>query len=258
MSVLRIVFLSLLLLPITAFAKQIHLLAMNANTGALKYTGEDRGKIINAFRQHYGRQLQVYEIENVSLAKFQKKIALIATKLRHDDKVVVYFSGHGSIVLDRNKDEGKGDPWDEMLIFAKEQRLIDDDFASYLKPFFKHHLTVILDSCNSGDMTKALGEKNRFIIKAMPTKTPSNTGLFQRQSAIAMLDNAKFKGVLIAAAAADKNALEDQEMGGGVFTHYFAQAFANPRNSLITSFKLAKKTVMLETKGIQEPVMQLR
>jgi uncharacterized caspase-like protein len=228
---------------------QVHLLAMNANTGKLQYTGNDRQKMVKAFRQHYGKQLKVYEISNVSVAKFKQAIAKIEQKLQTNDEVVVYFSGHGSTVLDRNNDED--DPWDEMLVFANEQRLLDDDFASYLQPFFKYHLTVILDSCNSGDMTKDTKKKARFIIKSMPTKTPSNVGIFEKQSIIAMLDGAKFKGILIAATAADKNALEDREKKGGVFTHYFAQAFSQKKNTLQKSFSIAKIAVEEETGGLQ-------
>jgi hypothetical protein len=142
---------------------------MNANTGRLQYTGNDRQKIVNAFQQHYGKQLSVYEISDVSVHKFKQTIKKIKKKLDRNDQVVVYFSGHGSTVLDRSKDES--DPWDEMLVFTNKQRLLDDDFADYLAPFFKYHLTVILDSCNSGGMSKAIDNK-RFIAKFLPTNTP--------------------------------------------------------------------------------------
>jgi hypothetical protein len=252
MNYLQITLLCLFLLPLTASA-QVHLLAMNANTGRLQYTGNDRQKIVNAFRRHYGKQLSVYEISNVSVHKFTKKIAIIKKNLRPNDEIVIYFSGHGSTVLDRNKDEN--DPWDEMLVFANKERLVDDNFASYLQPFYQHPLTVILDSCNSGDMTKAI-DKGRFIAKFLPTKTPSNAGVFEKQSMTAMLDHAQFKGTLIAAAEATQSAFEDRKKKGGVFTHYFAQAFSNRKNSLQQSFSITKNAVERETGGEQIPVIE--
>ncbi len=253
MNYLRAALLCLFLFPLTTFA-QVHLLAMNANTGKLQYTGNDRQKIVNAFRQRYRNQLSVYEISNVSVHKFTQKITIIKKNLRPHDQVVVYFSGHGSTVLDRNKDEN--DPWDEMLVFAKKERLVDDNFSGYLQPFYQHPLTVILDSCNSGDMTKTI-DKRRFIAKFLPTKTPSNAGIFEKQSMTAMLDHAQFKGTLIAAAEATQSAFEDRKKKGGVFTHYFAQAFSNRKNNLQQSFAIAKNAVDLETGGEQMPVIEM-
>ncbi|WP_457616527.1 caspase family protein [Lutibacter sp.] len=254
MNYLRVAFLGLFLLPLTAFA-QVHLLAMNADTEGLQYTGNDRKKIVKAFQQHYGKQLKVYEISNVSVHKFQQRISKIKKKLHRGDQVVVYFSGHGSTVLDRNKDED--DPWDEMVVFAKKERLVDDNFADYLMPFFKYHLTVILDSCNSGGMSKAIDQK-RFIAKFLPTNTPSNAGIFAKQDMTAMLDHAQFKGVLIAAAKANQSAFEDREKQGGVFTHYFAQAFSSGKNNLQQSFIIARDFVAKETEDEQIPVIEIR
>jgi uncharacterized caspase-like protein len=227
---------------------------MNANTGKLQYTGNDRQKMVNAFSQRYGKQLQVYEINDVTLAQFQQTILHIKTKLQPKDEVVIYFSGHGSITLDKNNDEA--DPWDELLVFANEQPLLDDDFTHYLRPFFTHHLTLILDSCNSGDMTKAVRDKH-LISKFMPTRTPSKAGFLQKQSMLSMLEHPPFKGILIAAAAATQNAFEDQQQQGGVFTHYFSHAFADKNNSLQKSFSLAKDAVANETNNLQIPVIKM-
>ncbi len=71
---------------------------------------------------------------------------------------VFYFSGHGSQTEDRNGDEGDG--VDETLV-AHDSRanggdIVDDEVNDWLAELGKYtrNITVILDSCHSGDATK--------------------------------------------------------------------------------------------------------
>jgi len=76
-----------------------------------------------------------------------------------DSKIVFYFSGHGSQSRDTGGDEGDG--VDETLV-AHDSRMPgksdirDDDIELWLQALAAHtrNITVIFDSCNSGDATK--------------------------------------------------------------------------------------------------------
>ncbi len=83
-----------------------------------------------------------------------------------DDRVLFYFSGHGSQIPDENNDED--DQFDEVLLLydaaLTEKRgrqtlsgvLIDDDFNQMLARMKSRNILVILDACHSGSATKRM------------------------------------------------------------------------------------------------------
>lgn len=87
------------------------------------------------------------------------------------DRVLFYFSGHGSQVPDENMDEA--DQFDEVLLLydtVLAQRhgrqtlsgvLIDDDFNRMLARMKSRNILVILDACHSGSATKRLRLSSR-------------------------------------------------------------------------------------------------
>ena len=82
------------------------------------------------------------------------------------DRVLIYFSGHGSQVPDENDDEK--DKFDEVLLLydttlsVKDGRqslngvLHDDRFHSMLAQIKSRNILVILDACHSGSATRSL------------------------------------------------------------------------------------------------------
>ncbi len=82
------------------------------------------------------------------------------------DRVLFYFSGHGSQVPDASKDEK--DEFDEVLLLhdvALHQQgqhqtltgvLVDDDFNAMLARMRSRNILVILDACHSGSATRSL------------------------------------------------------------------------------------------------------
>jgi hypothetical protein len=83
-----------------------------------------------------------------------------------DDRVLIYFSGHGSQVWDHNQDESDG--FDEVLLLydtrltVEGQRrslrgvLHDDRFHGLLAQLKSRNILVILDACHSGSATRSL------------------------------------------------------------------------------------------------------
>jgi uncharacterized caspase-like protein len=91
-----------------------------------------------------------------------------------DDRVLIYFSGHGSQVPDENNDEK--DQFDEVLLLydvvLTEKRgqqtlegvIHDDHFNRMLAKMKSRNIMVILDACHSGSATRNL----RLATRSMP------------------------------------------------------------------------------------------
>lgn len=78
------------------------------------------------------------------------------------DKLVVYFSGHGSSVKDISGDEVDGR--DEALVF-KDASILDDDLRHLIKTQIKN-LILLIDCCHSGSVFDLSDEKNVLLISA--------------------------------------------------------------------------------------------
>jgi hypothetical protein len=88
-----------------------------------------------------------------------------------DDRVLIYFSGHGSQVWDHNQDEADG--FDEVLLLYDTHLsmengrqtlhgvLHDDRFHRWLGQIKSRHILVILDACHSGSATRGLRRETR-------------------------------------------------------------------------------------------------
>jgi hypothetical protein len=88
--------------------------------------------------------------------------------VRRSDRVLIYFSGHGSRILDRDGDEQGDDGADEVLVLydarpapglghdpAHGGLLVDDELGHLLGAIPSERVLVILDACHSGTATKA-------------------------------------------------------------------------------------------------------
>jgi hypothetical protein len=90
-----------------------------------------------------------------------------------EDRVLFYFSGHGSQIPDENNDEN--DQFDEVLLLydvaIKAQSrpqtltgvLVDDDLKTMLARIQSRNILVILDACHSGSATRSLRLNPRSI-----------------------------------------------------------------------------------------------
>ncbi len=103
-----------------------------------------------------------------------------------NDRVLFYFSGHGSQISDQSHDEKDG--VDEVLVAhdassgrgTLENTLIDDKFGEYLSRIPSKEIFVLIDACHSGSATKKFRNLRKhkgisrnwaskfFIYKGMP------------------------------------------------------------------------------------------
>jgi hypothetical protein len=143
------------------------------------------------------------------------------------DWYVGHYSGHGSQVPDRNRDELDGK--DEVIVAADLKYIIDDEFPGLIanrNPQAK--ILQVFDSCFSGDMTRAFSfpkiisdsdtGKARFIDPTHLDDAP------RRKATLNRYTSPFLPGVIVMSACADFE-LSYESSSGGVFTSALRQAY---------------------------------
>ncbi len=94
-----------------------------------------------------------------------------------DDRVLLYFSGHGTQLTDRSGDEADGVdeaflPYDARKRYRRgeirlEKVLLDDEIGALLAAIPAKEVLVVIDSCHSGTLTRFLnfGETSQYFPK---------------------------------------------------------------------------------------------
>ncbi len=121
------------------------------------------------FKSH---EIKVLEHEQASAAKVYDAVEnWLINGAGPDDRVLFYFSGHGSQIPDENYDED--DQFDEVLLLydtvLAEKRgrqtlsgvLLDDHLNHMLARMKSRNVLVILDACHSGSATKRMQLSSR-------------------------------------------------------------------------------------------------
>ena len=121
------------------------------------------------FKRH---EIKVLEHEQASAAKLYDAIDnWLIDGAGPDDRVLFYFSGHGSQIPDENNDEN--DQFDEVLLLydtvLTEKHgqqtltgvLLDDHLNHMLARMKSRNILVILDACHSGSATKRMKLSSR-------------------------------------------------------------------------------------------------
>lgn len=161
-----------------------------------------------------------------------------------------YFSGHGSLAVDDNGDEGDG--FDETLV-AHDSRaaggtdIIDDEIEEWLADLkqYTKNIVLIFDSCHSGTASKAPGMRSR----RAPFDARQAKAKGSQAKDPASLDNPGRVYSVIAGSMAEEVSNEDlveTENGAryhGLLTYYLVQ-------TLKRSTQLTYREAVLETERL--------
>lgn len=109
--------------------------------------------------------------ESATCSRVKKAFEEIARDAGTNDKVLIYFTTHGSSIKDQNDDEEDGN--DEVIVLydtdvvseTLTNALVDDDFYRYLRKIRSNQVLVIVDSCHSGTGTKSLRSMTTNVVK---------------------------------------------------------------------------------------------
>lgn len=115
--------------------------------------------------------VEVLKDDQATVANIQAKLDYIARNTSENDRVLIYYSGHGSHVEDRNGDEDDGQ--DETL-YVYDGNLIDDEFHKHLSAIKSKEMVVLMDSCHSGTATKSLSANKYGATRAVAKYVANN------------------------------------------------------------------------------------
>ena len=126
-------------------------------------------------------QILVLENEQATRDGVERAFRTHFKGTRPNDPVLIYYSGHGYQVEDRNGDEADG--YDETLTLYELGQsgardggmLIDDDFNTLLRDINSNRKTVLIDACCSGTTVKSLtfGRTSRNDLRVKTVGCPS-------------------------------------------------------------------------------------
>lgn len=112
-------------------------------------------------------QIEILENSDATYLNVKRAMQRLIDQVGADDKVLIYFSLHGSYIADRNGDEEDGR--DEVILLhdmrvvkdasgeAKlENVLTDDELSQSLGQIRSHGIMVMMDCCHSGTNTRSI------------------------------------------------------------------------------------------------------
>ncbi len=146
------------------------------------------------------------------------------------DNVLFYYSGHGYYVWDDNNDENDG--YDETLCPVEtdataKTMIRDDEIEARLRRLKKRQVTIIVDACHSGTVTRSIFEQTRPnpTLKIPVFRPPKRSGLSLTRSLKPEGFISSRKGIVAySAVAPNQVALVDIEKPyRGLFTSRFIQ-----------------------------------
>lgn len=243
-----------------AAAKRALLIGISAyeNIRPLNGPRRDLPKMKAFLRDHWKfAEDEIIVLEDADATR-DKIISAIKDKLISEtesgDRVLIYFSGHGSQLPDEDGDEEDG--LDETLSPVNttedgRNQITDDVFGALLAQLGDRRVTVIIDSCHSGTVSRSVGtftedEHSGSIARTfVPTlQSRSATPTVYDEDAHSREESfVKSKGSLHVWSAAASNQLSWDTPRGGVFTGHFiegmsAQLADNNKNGTITNSEL--------------------
>ena len=140
--------------------------------------------------------------------------------------VLIYYSGHGSRVKDRNGDEIDG--YDETIVpwdyGKKHQFIVDDEIRRWLSLLKADKVILIFDSCHSGTM-----ERGAFTARLVNTNTrvvepPLIDGMVNDILPAAGIRGTWWKDLVITACKPNESAYESSRLQNVALTYYLLQA----------------------------------
>lgn len=155
--------------------------------------------------------------ENATISNFKSNISTLAKKAEYGDRVVIYFSGHGTYIEDSSYKE---DSFLHDQAICLYDGLVSDNEIFNLLALFRPGVNIVLivDSCHSGSMYKYY-KPSQLTNKSMPTKILSKFTPVVYQRANKIDANLKYFG------ACQENQYSYATPYGSLFTYNLFNTF---------------------------------
>jgi hypothetical protein len=221
-------------------------------------------------------RIKVLKHENATAAAVHQTFEnWLMNGLQPDDRVLIYFSGHGSQVPDENNDES--DQLDEVLLLydtlptVRNTRptlngvLHDDRFSKMLARIKSRNILVILDACHSGTATRGLS----LITGSIPVKEAQVKYLYYSPLLAAAGSGGRFdlrvpesvtagSANYVAITACRENEKTVATSQGSIFTLALRQTVRSAARTdrTITPMEIQRRTTRFIREQIQSDVIQ--
>jgi WD40 repeat protein/uncharacterized caspase-like protein len=236
-----------------------------------------------------GLGMKVTLLIDATVGEAEREFARLTavTAAQPADELVIYYSGHGTVVADDDGDEGIDDELDEALVFlpgtSHEPTLLRDDVLfEHVQTLSKQtqNLIVVLDTCYASGLAKSATEnrnfpakafgladlskwkgKDRQLLTSIQKESAKSTGrsLKQGEKTISDAEKARFAGrvVFLAAAKDTQVAAGEFEKGQSAFTYQLLRCLEEkPRQSIEQLYTDVSRRLS-GTVESQEPVLAL-
>ncbi|NJO14247.1 MAG: caspase family protein [Thioploca sp.] len=244
------------------------LLAAAANVGELKLTHRDAQQFTNSMQSRY--QIphdQICLMTEVYRTEFEQALSKLAQVVNNQDRVIIFFSGHGSYVRDDNGDES--DQLDDVLVPLdvndlemprRQEVIVDDQLVQLVNALPTATVLTFIDACYAGGMYMGTAwtlnqPRLKFFAKGEVGTLPPPLSIASGSNRGGL---ASLQGVMFAATQEYQKAWEDPNQGG-VFTTCFLQElqrYSQANLSQIFRATLAKMPSCNQTNEIQSPEMK--
>ena len=210
-------------------ALETFILAAGANTGELLMTNQDAQQFTKAMQNRYHvPNEQICLLNNVYRAEWEAALMGLRRWLKPNDRVIMFFSGHGSYVKDDQNGDETTDGLDEVLVTLDIKDLVmprrrevvtDDRLTQLVNALPTQHIITFIDACYSSGMYMGINStREKFFAKGELGSFPRPLVKVTVQATGGLTH---LNGVVFAAAAEYQPAWEDR--AGGIFTTSFLQ-----------------------------------
>lgn len=110
----------------------------------------DAAAMSELLARRYGYEIEILLDKDVTLKSVQEALQRLCHGAQPEDRLFLYYSGHGATVPHRGAME-------ECLVFSDGTLLLGDDLVAVLKGLPPGIMAMILDACYSGGMAKNYG-----------------------------------------------------------------------------------------------------
>jgi tetratricopeptide (TPR) repeat protein len=193
----------------------------DTNIRDLNYADKDASSFYNSLIEKCRfkkEQIKILLNKDATYENIRKSISgWLFKNTQKNDKITIFFSGHGYRDIDNNDDED--DAFDEFLIPFDYQSsdissaIRDDEFAYWINSLRTENILLVLDSCFSGGAAKAKGIINENISIKGDVKIDN----FAKD----IFGEVPRAGVsLLGASKAEQISFEEPKLKMGIFTYF--------------------------------------
>ncbi len=258
-------------------SRNVYLLSLGAATVGLKYCDDDA----RAFAQLMDGKLGIpKENTRVLIGNQATKAGIVdalrwlAGKTQPEDLVIIFFSGHGTLIPDEPPANHSDGVSSALVCFHTKEKLTRDDpglkdilFSGYqleslLKKIPARRKMLVIDSCHSGSLTKAFG--SRLVSKYVPLYTDEELQQIRSRhkglqvvgadtSKVSFDSDMKEKESLLAACSKQESSYEDSQKKAGLFTYWLVGTLKGHLGDMYSAFNDTRKMVLEETSSASQP-----